>query len=157
MVQEAEQQRILLLEVTRTIRLLSRSEKYTTNMKLLQTIPGVGLITAITFLSELETIERFKDSNHFAGFIGLIPNRHASGDKENKGEMTFRGQDNLRRVLIESSWSAVRFDPALAVCYYENIKRMEPNKAIIKIARKLLNRMYYVLKYKKEYVLCVVK
>lgn len=157
LVQEAEQQRKLLLEVLRKIRTLSRSEKYATNMELLRTIPGVGFITAITFLTEIENIERFENTDHFAGFVGLIPNRHSSGNKENNGDMTFRGQTALRKSLIESSWFAARLDPALAMSFNSHVRRMEPNKAIIRIARKLLNRMYYVLKNKREYVSGVVK
>jgi transposase len=157
LVEEAEQQRALLLRTTQEIKLLSSSEKYADNMRLLRTIPGIGLITAITLLTEIENIERFKNTDHFAGFVGLIPNRHSSGSKEGKGEMTFRGQENLRKALIESSWVAVRYDPALTKSFYENSSRMESNMAIIKIARKLLNRIYYVLKNKKEYVSCVIK
>lgn len=157
LVQEAEQQRKLLLEVLRKIRVLSRSERYATNMELLQTIPGVGFITAITFLTEIENIERFENTDHFAGFVGLIPNRHSSGNKENNGDMTFRGQTALRKSLIESSWFAARLDPALAMSFNIYVRRMEPNKAIIRIARKVLNRMYYVLKTKREYVSGVVK
>lgn len=157
LVQEAEQQRKLLLEVLRKIRLLSRSEKYAKSIVLLRTIPGIGSITAITFLTEIEKIERFENTDHFAGFVGLIPDRHSSGEKDNNGEMTFRGNDILRRSLIESSWMAARFDPALMMSYHSYIKRMEPNKAIIRIARKVLNRMYFVLKNKVEYVSGVVK
>lgn len=157
LVQEAEQQRKLLLEVLRKIRVLSRSEKYATNMELLRTIPGVGFITAITFLTEIEKIERFENTDHFAGFVGLIPNRHSTGGKENNGDMTFRGQTALRKSLIESSWFAARLDPALAMSFNGYVRRMEPNKAIIRIARKVLNRMYYVLKNKREYVSGVVK
>jgi len=157
MVEEAEQQRKLLLEIFRKIRLLSRSEKYATNMALLRSIPGIGFITAITFLTELENIERFASTDHFAGFVGLVPNRHSSGDKDNNGEMTFRGQNDLRKMLIESSWTAARCDPALMMSFNNYVKRMEPNKAIIRIARKVLNRMYYVLKNKTEYVSGVVK
>jgi len=157
LVQEAEQQRKLLLEVLRKVRVLSRSEKYATNMELLRTIPGVGFITAITFLTEIENIERFENTDHFAGFVGLIPNRHSSGSKENNGDMTFRGQTALRKSLIESSWFAARLDPALAMSFNGYVRRMEPNKAIIRIARKVLNRMYYVLKNKREYVSGVVK
>lgn len=157
LIQEAEQQRKLLLEVTRKIRILSGNEKYANNMTLLRTIPGVGLITAITFLVEIENIERFGNSDHFAGFVGLVPNRHSTGGKENNGEMTLRGQDTLRKSLIESSWFAARFDPALNMSYHGYIKRMEPNKAIIRIARKVLNRIYYVLKNQAEYVPGVVK
>lgn len=157
LVQEAEQHRKLLLEVLRKIRLLSRSEKYVRDIALLRTIPGIGLITAIVFLTEIENIKRFENTDHFAGFVGLVPNYHSSGERANNGEMTFRGHNTLRKSLIESSWFAARFDPALMMSYHSYIKRMEPNKAIVRIARKVLNRMYYVLKNKMEYVSGVVK
>jgi len=157
LVQEAEQQRKLLLEVLKKIRLLSRSEKYAKNIALLRTIPGIGLITAITFLVEIENIERFENTDHFAGFVGLVPNRHSSGTKTSDGEMTFRGQKTLKSLLVESSWIAARTDPALMMSYLGYVKRMEPNKAVIRIARKVLNRMYFVLKNKMEYVPGVVK
>jgi transposase len=157
LVQQAEQQRQLLLELTRKIKELSRSEKYATNMTLLRTIPGVGLITAITFLTEIENIERFRNTDHFAGFIGIVPNRHSSGGRENNTEMTFRGQNMLRSYLIESSWIAARTDPALTMSFHSYTKRMEPNKAIVRIARKLLNRIYSVLCNKSEYVPCIIK
>jgi len=157
LVQEAGQQRKLLLEVLHKIRSLARSEKYAKNIVLLRTIPGIGFITAITFLTEIEKIDRFENTDHFAGFVGLVPNRHSSGEKNNNGEMTFRGQSALRKMLIESSWMAARFDPALMMSYNSYIKRMEPNKAIIRIARKVLNRIYFVLKNKVEYVSGVVK
>jgi transposase len=156
LIQEAEQQRKLLLEVYHKIRLLSRTEKYAENIAFLRTIPGIGLITAITFLTEIENIERFESTDHFAGFVGLVPNYHSSGVKTNDGEMTFRGNSILKKSLIESSWFAARYDPALLMAYHSYVKRMEPNKAIIRIARKVLNRMYYVLKNKKEYVSGVV-
>jgi len=157
LIQEVEQQRKLLLEVLRRIRIMSCSEKYAANMQLLRSIPGVGFITAITFLTEIENIERFENTDHFAGFVGLVPNRHCSGGKQNNGEMTFRGQNALRKSLIESSWFAARLDPALSMSYNGYVKRMEPNKAIIRIARKVLNRMYYVLKNKQVYVSGIIK
>jgi len=157
LVQEAEQQRKLMLEVLKKIRLLSRSEKYAKNIVLLRTIPGVGLITAITFLVEIENIERFANTDNFAGFVGLVPNRHSSGPKTSDGEMTFRGQKMLKSLLVESSWTAARTDPALIMSYHSYVKRMEPNKAVVRIAKKVLNRMYFVLKNKMEYVPGVVK
>ena len=156
-VQEAEQLRILLLEVTRQIRILSKTEKYAKLMELLRSIPGVGFLTAISFAVEIEDIDRFKSSDEFAGFIGLVPSRHSTGGKENNGEMTFRGQEILRKSLIESAWIAARMDPALTLSFHNYTKRMEDNKAIIRIARKVLNRMFYVLKSQKPYVPGIVK
>jgi len=117
LVQEAEQQRKLLLEVLHKIHSLASGEKYAKNIASLRTIPGIEFITAMTFLTEIEKIDRFENTDHFAGFVGMIPNRHSSGEKDKNGEMTFRGQDTLRRSLIESSWVAVRFDPALMMSY----------------------------------------
>ncbi|KAA6306502.1 hypothetical protein EZS27_041841, partial [termite gut metagenome] len=153
--EEVEQQRKLLLEATRKIRALSRSETYSSRMALLRTIPGIGFITAITFLMELEDIHRFGSTDHLAGYIGLVPNRHSSWSKENVGEMTFRGQKLLKACLIESAWFAARLDPAMNLCFNESCKRMKPNKAIIKIARKLVNRIVYVLKNGWCFTKCV--
>ena len=73
------------------------------------------------------------------------------------GGITRRGHSFLRSAIIESAWMAARIDPALTKSYHDYCKRMEPNKAIIRIARKLLSRIRYVLKNKKAYVCSVVK
>jgi len=157
LIQEVEEQRKLLLLVTRQIKSLAASEKYSCNVELLRTIPGIGLLTAMTLLTEIETVERFENTDHFAAYVGLVPGRHDSGDVKNDGEMTFRGQSTLKKCVIESAWTAARKDPALSLAYSKYVQRMNPNKAIIRIARKLLNRIYFVLENKKEYVSCIVK
>jgi transposase len=157
LIQEVEDQRKLLLSVTRQIKELSQTTKYASNFKLLQSVPGIGLITAMHLLTEIENIERFADTDRFAAFVGLVPGRHDSGEVKNNSEMIFRGQSILKKCVVESSWVAARHDPALSLAYNKYAGRMEPNKAIIRIARKLLNRIYFVLKNKKEYVPCVVK
>lgn len=157
LVNSATGQRKLLLEATRKIRELSRTADYEEPLRLIRSVPGVGFITGMTFLTEIEDVSRFANSDKLAGYIGLIPTSHTSGEKESKGEMTFRGQAKMKSMLIESSWFAARIDPALSQCFSSLAQRMESNKAIIRIARKVLNRIYFVLKYKKEYVCSVVK
>lgn len=152
MVEEAELLRELLLKVTKSVKALADSERYSKRVSLMRSIPGIGLLTAITFLVEIEDINRFKNMTQFAGYVGLKPLTNSSGEKNRTGEMTFRGQRVLRRSLIESSWMAVRIDPVLSLCYKDYLQRMNSNNAIIRIARKLLNRMYYVLKNEQEYV-----
>ncbi len=134
------------MEVTGKVRKLATSQDYSSDMKLMVGVPGVGLITGIAFLTQLETIDRFPNTDSLAGYLGLVPNCHSSGDKENAGEMTYRGNKWLRELLGESAWMAARRDPALHLAYINLCKRMKPNKAIIRIARKLLNRIYYILK-----------
>ena len=65
--------------------------------------------------------------------------------------MTFRGNKRLRTLLVESSWVAIGRDRALAACYGELRRRMEPQEAIVRIARKLSNRILSVLKTGKRY------
>lgn len=146
-----------LLEATRKIRALSCIPEYKEPLRLIRTVPGIGLITGMTFLTEIEDISRFHNSDKLAGFVGLVPTSHSSGEKEGNGEMCFRGQPRMRSMLLESSWIAARIDPALSMCFSNAVKRMHANKAIVKIARKLLNRIFYVIKYKQEYVCSVVK
>ena len=63
----------------------------------------------------------------------------------------------LRSILIECSWVAVRKDPALTMCYNELTKRMKGQEAIIRIARKLLNRIRYVIKNNQPYEIAILK
>ena len=124
---------------------------------MLRGIPGIGLLTAMIILTELETVNRFENFDKLCSFIGLIPSTHSSGEKENIGEITHRGNSFLRGALVESSWIAARLDLALNKSYHDYCKRMEPNKAIIRIARKLLNRIRFVLKNNQPYECAVVK
>jgi transposase len=145
------------LNVTNQIRSLSKTEQYEQETGLLMTIPGIGLITAMSILTELENIERFNSLDRLCSFIGLVPSTNSSGDTERTGDITSRGNRVLRAALVESAWVAARTDPALAKSYNQYCKRMNPNKAIIRIAKKLLSRIRYVLKNKQPYVLSVIK
>lgn len=149
--------RLSVLEITKQIKELSKTIEYKEQVTLLRSIPGIGLLTAMTLLTELETINRFESFDRLCGFIGLIPSTHSSGENDVVGDVTPRGHGVLRHALVESSWVAARLDPALTKSYHDYCKRMEPNKAIIRIAKKLLNRIRYVLKNKQTYVSSIVK
>lgn len=70
LIKQAEGQRELLLETTKKIRELAKQEKYRHRMELLQSIPGVGFITSITLLTEIEEITRFESTDHLASYVG---------------------------------------------------------------------------------------
>lgn len=145
-----------LLNVTKEIRKAANTDKYIKTYGLLCGIPGIGLIVAMTIISELETMKRFKSLDNLCSYIGLVPNTDSSGETEKTGRVTPRANRVLRGCIIESAWVAARIDPALSLSYNELCKRMKPNKAIIRIAKKLLNRVRYVLKNEKEYVHSIV-
>ena len=89
LIAEVENMRSLMLEITREIRQLSLTEDYRSNMELLRSVPGIGLITDITFLTQIEDIEHFPDTDNFAAYMGLVPNCHSTGDKENTERAAF--------------------------------------------------------------------
>jgi len=147
----------MLLEETRAVRSLSRSGSFAEPLRLLMTVPGIGITTGISLLTEIDDIGRFACADQLASYIGLIPMCHSSGEKEGTGDMTVRKHAMLRCYLIEAAWIAIRKDPAMTMAYEQYRKRMIAQKAIVKIARKLVNRIFFVLKRKQEYVPCVVK
>ena len=144
-------------QTLKSIKELSQTEGYKENVDLLLSVPGIGLITAMTILTEIEDISRFKTLDKLCSFIGLVPMTNSSGEKESVGGITKRQNKALRSLIVESSWMAIRNDPALMLAYQELIKRMKPTRAIIKISKKLVNRIRYVLKNKKLYVSAVVQ
>ena len=105
-INEAEHLRMTILEATLGIRELSEREPYAEKIGLLRGIPGIGIITAMIIMTELETINRFGNFDKLCSFIGLIPTTHSSGEKENIGEITHRGNSFLRGALVESAWIA---------------------------------------------------
>ena len=157
LLEQSKYSRALILKATKQIKELAKTDQYKTQQELLRSIPGIGLITAMTILTELETITRFATSDQLCGFIGLVPSTKSTGDKEIIGDITPRGHSILRSTIIESAWVGARLDPALNKSYHDYCKRMEPNKAIIRIARKLVNRIRFVLKNNQPYVCSVVK
>ncbi len=143
--------------LNRAIRALAGTDDYRNNVRILKTIPGVSVLTAMTLLTELYDINRFKTLDKLCSYVGLIPNTDSSGETDRKTGMTGRRNAQLRVILIESAWTAVRKDPALMMAFNELSKHMTKTKAIVRIARKLLNRIRYVLKNQQEYVPAVVQ
>jgi transposase len=155
--EELSHLRQLIASLNRAILRLAKTEEYRSLVRLLKSVPGISTLTAMILLSELGEVTRFPSLDELSCYIGLIPDTQGSGEKEYVGGMTQRRHSQLRWLLIEASWVAVRKDPALLMAFQEYCKRMRKTKAIVKIARKLLNRIRYVLKNQAEYVPCVIE
>jgi transposase len=153
----AEVMRKKQYSTVKEIRALSKKAVYKEGYNLLMTVPGVGTLTAMLFLTEIGEIGRFKNLDRLCSYIGLVPMTRSSGEKDRAGDITVRRNKYLRTAIVESSWIAIRNDPALMLAYQKLVKRMEPQEAIIRIAKKLTNRMLYVLKNKRAYEPAVVK
>lgn len=134
-----------LLLINKQVRNLSQSDRYRDNYNLLITCPGVGLMTAITFLVQIGDIRRFTTLDDLCAYVGFFPTMHGSGPKMQIGEMVKRGRKELKVMVIEAAWEAVRHDPAMMARFNQLSLRMNKNKAIVRIARKLVSRMRSML------------
>lgn len=134
-----------LRQVNRQIVELSRQEYYRDRVELLRSVPGIGLLVAMVILTEIDRMDRFESLDKLCHYVGLVPNVYASDEKERVGHQTRRGNSLLRRLLLQSAWVAKNRDPALLLKFGELTKRMNANKAIVRIQKKLLSRIRRVM------------
>jgi len=125
-------------------------------MALLKTIPGIGEIVASHVLARIGDPQQITNVRQLAGFIGLVPTEHSTGDRVARGAITRSGDGRLRSKLIQAAWSAIRQDPELRE-FYRSVYHRHPRdrgarKAIVAVARKLTTRIYAVLKQQRPYV-----
>ena len=152
LIRQVETIRLTLLEATKMMRSLSQTERYKHKCDLLMTVPGIGFIVSMCILTEIYDVKRFHNEKEFAAYLGLIPTSHSSGDKVVHGEMTFRGNKQLGPMIIETAWISICKDAGLGSLYLRYKKRMKPQEAIVRIARKLSNIIFAVLKNETQYV-----
>lgn len=157
MLEEVKLQRQLLLKTERKLRQLMNSNKYKAKTKLLRSIPGIGPTTSSLFLLEVGDVKRFKNFDALNSFIGFYPGSNSSGERGIDTGISKRTHKQLRTMLIEAAWLAIRKDPALLDTYDQLTKKMKGNRAIIRIARKLLRRMRAVLISEQGYEKGIVK
>lgn len=123
---------------------------------LLKSIPGIGGYLASAILAEVGNLRRFKNESEFASYVGIVPMIRNSGGTENISGVTPRCRALLRSYIIESAWVALRLDPEMQSYYRKHIGK-NSKSIIVKVARKLLNRMLSVIKneipYQKNYSL----
>lgn len=126
---------------TRILRELAKTPLYRERVKILTSIPGVGVITAMEILLELQDISRFRRADQLAAYVGLTPSQYTSADKVRMGRITGMGKDSVRTTLVESSWWLIRKDRQMRIKYEKIKARAGAKRAIVAIARILLLRI----------------
>ena len=124
---------------------------------MLRTIPGIGDIIAFVLYTELIDMVRFASFDRLASYVGLVPSTAASGEKQTTKGLTARHARYLRYLLIESAWQIILKHAAMSLAYLTYTNRMSKQRAIIRIAKKLLSRVRYVWKNNKPYVIGIIE
>jgi transposase len=149
--------RQLLLVYRQMKEFIGRHEEIARDTGYLQSIPGIGFITAASILGKIGDPKGLRDENELAGFIGVAPREHSTGEKVKRGGISHLGDQRLRSLMIEAAWVAIRYDTELEQFYHRIMNRNHPQgaaqKAIVAVARKLTQRIYRVLKDQRNYVI----
>ncbi len=124
-----------VLLVTKQLR-KSILERFDESFTCMLSVPGIGPVTAMGILSETGDLNRFKNPDEYASYLGLIPAEHRSGEFTNMPTLQPRCNMHLRPLLVESAWFAIKQCPTI-LAYYKKHAGKNSKKAIIKVARKI--------------------
>jgi transposase len=130
---------------------IGKKAKKNAMAKLLMTIPGVGPITAMFMVAEIEDISRFPSYRHLASYAGIVPCLDASADKQRIGRITKQGSPHLRTALVEAAQASTRTRSRLNIFFRRRIVRSGYQKAIVATAHKIIQYAYFILRDQKPY------
>ena len=131
----------------KTARIIKRNAKLKTlaaesdRARRLQTMPGVGPMTAIAVEAFGPDMAQFKTGRDFAAWLGLVPRQHSSGGKERLGRMTKAGQADIRRLLIIGAMSRLNWLGLRTIPQGSWLSRMLARKPKMLVAIALANKM----------------
>ena len=120
-------------------------------VKLLMTIPGIGVVNACTIRAYIDDIGRFESYKNFSAYCGLVPWVQTSNESVYYGRITKRGPQELRTAIVQCVVAMIRMenttkDMVMIRQYHELKDQKSSGKAIIATARKLTRIIYVMLK-----------
>lgn len=115
----------------------------------LMSVPGVGPVTAVAFVSTLDDPKRFHGPKQVRAYLGLVPREQSSGEKSSRGRITKQGGTRMRRLLVQAAWAVLRSRPTPEA---EPLRRWTANVAIrrgkyvavVALARRLAGILFAV-------------
>jgi transposase len=107
----------------------------------LQTIPGVGPLTALAVEAFAPPMETFRCGRDFAAWLGLVPRQFSSGGKERLGRTSKAGQSDIRRLLIIGAMSRLNWLGRKSIPEGSWLARMAARKPRMLVAIALANKM----------------
>lgn len=119
--------------------------------RLLMTLPGVGLATALALLAAWGDVTRFPSADRAAAYLGLAPSTYQSGEKTYHGHITKQGNAQARWMLVEAAqWVSTHPGP-LGHFFRKLARKKNRNVAVAATARKLATIAWHMLKNNEPY------
>jgi transposase len=131
--------------------LVKRSEVKATDVFRLKAIPGISAMGAITLLSRIGDVKRFKNPDSLANYFGLTPGCHNSAGKHRVGGITKRGNAVARQVLNFAVNHVVRKDTEMRTWHKKIKSRRGTKTARVAVMRRLATIVWHILRWEKPY------
>lgn len=112
----------------------------------LLTVPGVGVVVALTFRTQLDTIDRFTHAGQVSALVGLVPREDSSAERRHRGHITKAGPRELRSLLVQAAWACwrSRHSAPLRAWAEQLAARRGRRIAVVALARRLSRILYAI-------------
>lgn len=114
-------------------------------MKLLTSMPGIGIYSAAVIIAEIGDIHRFVGAKQLCSYAGLVPSTRSSDAHVRHGRITKEGSPWLRWIMVSAAQRAPCASPRLAHFHKRTLKRHGKKTARVALARQMLTIVYYML------------
>jgi hypothetical protein len=138
-------------EISKVDQHLLEKAAWNEEVRLLLTIPGVGIQTAMGILAAIGDVRRFDQPKKLASYFGLVPRISQSGESCHHGSITKAGNPNARWLLTEAAHQLALSGAPITASYFKIRKRKGHQKAVVALARKLSELIWHVLTKKEPY------
>jgi transposase len=121
--------------------------------KLLQTMPGVGPVTSLSFATAIDEVGRFESASKLTSYLGLTPGENTTGFKTKRTGLTKSGSCRARWTLVQAAWTMVRTRPNdPLVLWFQGVAGRRGKKiAITALARKMAGILYAMWRDQQHY------
>jgi transposase len=134
------------------LRSLERDPMLSERLRRLRTVPGVGPITALTWVLEVGDTSRFRSIKQAISYCGLCGAEKSSADKVMRTPISKQRNKHIQRMLVEAARLAPRFSEELAMLYDRERQRGNANRATLAVARKMVAHMLAVDRRQTDFI-----
>jgi transposase len=156
--QSEKQLKLVKLQVEQTQKqieaAIKEDDQLQNSLRLLCSIPGIGLVTAVALILATNNFTAFNDSRKFASYCGVAPFEHTSGTSiRGRTKTSHLANKRVKALLSNGAASAIQSDEELKAYFHRKVAEGKPKMVVINAIRaKLINRVFATINRGTEYV-----
>ncbi len=146
---------VLNANISQATTQMNKEAKHSRLARRVQTMPGVGVQTAMAIEAFAPDMACFKRGRDFSAWLGLVPKQHSTGGKERLGKVAKKGQTDIRSLLICGAMSVISAGMRVGIpkgCWLERLLARKPRmQAAIALANRMARAIWAMLSRKEDY------